>query len=228
MSENSPNEPRFAFGPFRLFPTRQLLLDGETPVRIGDRARDLLIALLEQPGHAVSKQALSARAWPNAFVEDVTLRAQVAALRKTLRDGQGGRRYIANVAGRGYAFVGEMSAAVAPPPVAVAREPPESAPALSTVQLFGRSEAIETLTHRLAENRLVSIVGPGALVRLRSRSPWLTACAPGCVTAYVWWIWRLSPTPDWCRQPLRRRSASAWCQRTRCPALSPCCAIAIR
>src|SRR5277367_4283678 len=161
MSDRPPNEPHFAFGPFRLFPARQLLLEGETPVRIGDRAREMLIALLEQPGQAVSKQALSARLWQNVFVEDVTLRAQVAALRKALRDGQDGRRYIANVAGRGYAFVGAISTAVAQPPVAP--EPPgsASAPALSTVQLFGRSEAIEALTHRLAENRLVTIVGPG-------------------------------------------------------------------
>ncbi len=161
MIDQPPNEPRFAFGPFRLFPTRQLLLEGETPVRIGDRARELLIALLEQAGQAVSKQVLSARIWQNTFVEDVTLRAQVAALRKALRDGQDGRRYITNVAGRGYAFVGEMSAAVAQAPVA--REPPESAAVLSTVPLFGRSDAIETLTHRLAENRLVTIVGPGGI-----------------------------------------------------------------
>jgi DNA-binding winged helix-turn-helix (wHTH) protein len=161
MIDKPPNEPRFAFGPFRLFPTHQLLLEGETPVRIGDRARDLLVALLEQPGQAVSKQALSARAWPSAFVEDVTLRAQVAALRKALRDGQDGRRYIANVPGRGYAFVGEMSTAVAQPPVSL--EPPQSAPVLSTVQLFGRAEAIETLTNRLAENRLVTVVGPGGI-----------------------------------------------------------------
>jgi predicted ATPase/DNA-binding winged helix-turn-helix (wHTH) protein len=163
MSDRPPNEPHFAFGPFRLFPARQLLLEGETPVRIGDRAREMLIALLEQPGQAVSKQALSARLWQNVFVEDVTLRAQVAALRKALRDGQDGRRYIANVAGRGYAFVGAISTAVAQLPVAP--EPPgsASAPALSTVQLFGRSEAIEALTHRLAENRLVTIVGPGGI-----------------------------------------------------------------
>lgn len=161
MIDKPPNEPRFAFGPFRLFPTHQLLLEGETPVRIGDRARDLLVALLEQPGQAVSKQALSARAWPSAFVEDVTLRAQVAALRKALRDGQDGRRYIANVPGRGYAFVGEMSTAVAQPPVSL--EPPQSAPGPSTVQLFGRAEAIETLTNRLAENRLVTVVGPGGI-----------------------------------------------------------------
>lgn len=161
MSGEAPNDPRFAFGPFRLFPTRQLLLEGDTPVRLGSRARELLTALIEQPGRAVSKAALSERIWPNIFVEDGTLRAQVAALRKALRDGQDGRRFIANVAGRGYAFVGEVSATAAPPPIPL--EPLESAPALSTMQLFGRTEAIETLTQRLAENRLVTIVGPGGI-----------------------------------------------------------------
>jgi predicted ATPase/DNA-binding winged helix-turn-helix (wHTH) protein len=161
MSRAASNELWLAFGPFRLFPTRHLLLEGETPVRLGGRARDLLIALLEQPGQVVSKEALSARMWPNIFVEEGTLRAQVAALRKALRDGQDGRRYIANIAGRGYAFVGEVSASDTPPPVA--HELPEPMPALSTVRLFGRSDVIETLTQSLAEHRLVTVVGPGGI-----------------------------------------------------------------
>src|SRR5262249_9843463 len=160
-SLNRVQDPGFAFGPFRLFPTRHLLVEGETPVRIGIRARDLLIALLEQPGQAVSKEALSARIWPNVFVEDGTLRAQVAALRKALRDGQNGRRYIANIAGRGYAFVGQISATVAEPPIAP--ELPGAAPALSTERLFGRADVIETLTQRLAQDRLVTVVGRGGI-----------------------------------------------------------------
>src|SRR5262245_35863007 len=161
MTDNAPNDPRFAFGPFRLFPTRGLLLDGKTPVRLGNRARDLLIALLEHPGQPVSKDVLSARVWPNVLVEDVTLRAQVAALRKALRDGQDGRRYIASIAGRGYAFVGEVATSLVQPPVA--HELAEAAPPLSSARLFGRSDVIETLRQRLAEDRLVTIVGAGGI-----------------------------------------------------------------
>ncbi len=161
MTDKAPNDPGVAFGPFRLFPTRHLLLEGETPVRLGSRARDLLVALLEQPGRAVSKEALCTRIWPNVFVEDGTLRAQVAALRKALRDGQNGRRYIANIAGRGYAFVGEISTAAVQPPVA--HELAEPVTALSTARLFGRSDVIETLTQRLAEDRYVTVVGPGGI-----------------------------------------------------------------
>lgn len=168
MTGKAPNDPGVAFGPFRLFPSRHLLLEGETPVRLGSRARDLLIALLEQPGRAVSKEALCARIWPGVFVEDGTLRAQVAGLRKALRDGQDGRRYIANIAGRGYAFVGEISSAeerardpARPDPAMSAQA--ESAPALPTVRLFGRAEVIDTLAERLAEDRFVTVVGPGGI-----------------------------------------------------------------
>jgi predicted ATPase/DNA-binding winged helix-turn-helix (wHTH) protein len=161
MTGQPPSDPRFAFGPFRLFPARHLLLEGETPVRLGSRARDLLVALLEQRGQAVSKEALSARIWPNVVVEDGTLRAQVAALRKALRDGQEGRRYIANIAGRGYAFVGEVSEAGLLPPLA--HHPVEATPALSTGRLFGRADSIEALIQRLAEDRVVTVVGPGGI-----------------------------------------------------------------
>ena len=152
---------QFAFGPFRLFPARQLLLEGEAPVRLGGRARDLLIALVEQAGQVIAKEALSARLWPNIVVEEGTLRVHVAALRKALRDGQGGRRYIANIAGRGYAFVGEVVATDEPDPTAIAA--PEPMPPLSMTRLFGRAEVVETLSIRLAQQRLITITGPGGI-----------------------------------------------------------------
>ena len=51
----SPTARAFAFGPFILFPERQLLLHGEAPVRIGSRAFDILVALVEASGAVVSK-----------------------------------------------------------------------------------------------------------------------------------------------------------------------------
>ena len=152
---------QFAFGPFRLFPEQQLLLEGESPVRLGGRARDLLIALLERAGQVITKEALSARLWPNIVVEEGTLRVHVAALRKALRDGQEGRRYIANVAGRGYSFVGKVVANDEPEPAADA--PPEPLPPLSMARLFGRAEVVETLSNRLAQQRLITITGPGGI-----------------------------------------------------------------
>jgi predicted ATPase/DNA-binding winged helix-turn-helix (wHTH) protein len=161
MTRDSTRPRQFAFGPFRLFPTQQLLLEGESPVRLGSRARDLLIALIEQAGQVITKEALNARVWPNIVVEEGSLRVHVAALRKALRDGKEGRRYIANVPGRGYSFVGKVVATDEPDPAADA--PPEPVPPLSMARLFGRAEVVETLSNRLAQQRLITITGPGGI-----------------------------------------------------------------
>jgi DNA-binding winged helix-turn-helix (wHTH) protein len=91
-----------SFGPFELFPQRRALLEGGKPLRVGSRALEVLIGLVEHAGELVSNKDLLARTWPDTFVEEANLRVQVMALRKALGDGQGGARYIKNVPGRGY------------------------------------------------------------------------------------------------------------------------------
>ena len=94
-----------SFGPFRLLPAQFLLLEGDKPVPLGSRALELLIVLLERPGELVSKQDLMARVWPNLFVEPANLTVHMSALRRALRDGRDGNRFIINIPGRGYCFV---------------------------------------------------------------------------------------------------------------------------
>ncbi|WFU45482.1 winged helix-turn-helix domain-containing protein (plasmid) [Bradyrhizobium sp. CB82] len=94
-----------SFGSFRLLPTQLLLLEDDKPVSIGSRALALLIALLERRGELVSKQDLMARVWPNLFVEPANLTVHMSALRRVLRDGRDGNRFIVNIPGRGYCFV---------------------------------------------------------------------------------------------------------------------------
>ncbi|MHC2331704.1 winged helix-turn-helix domain-containing protein [Bradyrhizobium sp. USDA 4454] len=97
-----------SFGPFRLHPTQLLLLEGDKPVCLGSRALEILIALLERRGELVSKQDLMARVWPNVFVEPANLTVHMSALRRALRDGRDGHRFIVNIPGRGYCFVGRV------------------------------------------------------------------------------------------------------------------------
>jgi DNA-binding winged helix-turn-helix (wHTH) protein len=100
-----------SFGPFRLVPTQFLLLEGDKPVPLGSRALEILTVLLERPGELVSKQELMARVWPNVFVEPANLTVHISALRRTLRDGRDGNRFIVNVPGRGYSFVASVAVA---------------------------------------------------------------------------------------------------------------------
>ncbi len=98
-----------SFGPFRLLEAQRLLLEGDTPVRLGSRAFDILAALVERAGEVVGKDELIARAWPQTFVEKSNLKIQVSALRRALGDGQGGHRYVVNVPGRSYNFVAPVT-----------------------------------------------------------------------------------------------------------------------
>ena len=73
-------------------------------MHLGSRALEILIVLLERPGELVSKKQLMDRVWPNIFVEPANLTVQISALRRVLRDGRDGNRFIINVPGRGYSF----------------------------------------------------------------------------------------------------------------------------
>ena len=99
---------KVSFGPFCLLPTQFLLLEGDKVVPLGSRALEILIVLVERRGELVSKQDVTARIWPNLFVDPSNLPQQVSALRRALRDGQDGNRFIINVKGRGYRFVASV------------------------------------------------------------------------------------------------------------------------
>lgn len=101
----APGTRVLSFGPFRLLPTQRLLLEGEKRVRLGSRALDILIALVERAGELVSKKQLMAHVWPDTVVEEGNLKVHIAALRRTLGDGQAGHRYLDTIPGRGYCFV---------------------------------------------------------------------------------------------------------------------------
>src|SRR5262249_20092234 len=81
---NSAFDHAFSFGSFRLLPGRQLLLEGDKPLRLGNRALDILIVLIERPGDLITKEELFARVWPDTTVEEGNLRVHMAALRKAL------------------------------------------------------------------------------------------------------------------------------------------------
>src|SRR5260221_8576470 len=98
-------------GPFRLSTAERLLEKNGVRVRLGSRALDILMALVERPAEVVSKKELFARVWPDLVVDEGSLRYHVSALRKALGEGRSGERYVTNVPGRGYCFVAPISRA---------------------------------------------------------------------------------------------------------------------
>jgi DNA-binding winged helix-turn-helix (wHTH) protein len=104
-----------AFGPFRLRPAERLLEKDGVQLKLGSRALDILIALVERAPGIVSKKELLARVWPDLIVDEGSLRFQIAALRKVLGKTDSGLRYVTNVAGRGYYFAAPVWRAGAKP-----------------------------------------------------------------------------------------------------------------
>ena len=162
ISASSPRGGVASFGPFRLHVTERLLEKNGVPVKIGSRALDILVTLLEQAPEVVSKHDLNRRAWGRLIVDEGSIRAQIARLRKRLDDGDSAVSYIANIPGRGYCFTGAVAWSVSE---ATARKAPMAASHLprGPLLMVGRDDAVRELTARLKKQRFVSIVGPGGI-----------------------------------------------------------------
>ena len=165
-----------AFGPFRLDPVLQILREGGKPLRLGSRAVEILLALVERAGETVSKNELLARVWPESVVEEGTLRVHLAALRKILGESESGVHYIANVAGRGYRFAAHVTRVYEAPSSTVMHSSrvsvrgnvssmayrADNLPAPLT-RMVGRAQALSTLVARVRQRRFVTLVGPGGI-----------------------------------------------------------------
>ena len=135
------------------------------PLKVGSRALDILIVLLEHAPDVVSKRDLMRRVWAELVVDEGSLRVHIAALRKALGEGESGAHYITNVPSRGYCFAAPVAWTEAPtssgsgtpsglPPHHLPRRP---------LQMVGRDEVVAALTSQLREHRFVSIVGAGGI-----------------------------------------------------------------
>jgi predicted ATPase/class 3 adenylate cyclase len=166
------------FGHFELrFAERTLLVDGH-PTALPERALDLLIALSEQPGQLVGKQALVERVWPGVALEEADIVAQINALRQLL-----GAEIVATVPGRGYRFTPPVvgSGAGVPRPSTDDGADPSTLPRLRTnlpaelTPLLGRAEDLVKLGALIERYRLVTIVGAGGMGKTRLAQALLAA-----------------------------------------------------
>jgi len=110
----------YEFGPYRLDPSQDLLLEGTRKIPLTPKAYQTLLVLVENRGRTLGKDELLQKVWPDAFVEEATLAQNVFTLRKQLRDDREMALYIETVPKRGYRFVAEVrevktSTAAVPP-----------------------------------------------------------------------------------------------------------------
>ena len=98
----------YRIGSFRLVPRLRQLLLGGTPVPLGSRAFDLLVALVKRQGQLATKDELMAEVWAGTVVDENNLAAQISTLRKVLAADPDLARRLQTVPGRGYRFVASV------------------------------------------------------------------------------------------------------------------------
>ena len=163
----------FRFGSARLDLARRQLRIGDRPAKIGARAFDVLLALIERRERVVGKNELFELVWPGVVVEENNLQVHISALRKLL-----GPQAIATIPGRGYRFTAEVDApagGAAPVGAAEPSSPPaKSLPAAAPTNLparleplYGREDDALAVAELLRGHALVSIVGASGIGKTR-------------------------------------------------------------
>lgn len=176
---------------------RQVLVDGQ-PARLGARAFDVLMALVERRDCVVSKNDLLNIVWPGLVVEENNLQVHVSTLRKLL-----GPQIIVTIPGHGYRFSAPQddTSAFAEKINSAAVTSAGSATALPTGNLpsylpplFGRETELAALATLLPSHRLVTITGAGGMGKTRLAQA-LAIAASQNFPAYPDGVWLVEFAP---------------------------------
>jgi predicted ATPase/DNA-binding winged helix-turn-helix (wHTH) protein len=151
------------FGPFELSSRERVLRRDGVALPLGGRAFDILMYLVERPGQLIAKQELIDHVWPNVTVEGGSIRVHVAAIRKALGDGQFGNRYIANIKGRGYSFVGTVVPHGGATESGTVRSRHQGRLPLPPLVMIGREKVVSEVSDKLRNDRFVTLLGPGGI-----------------------------------------------------------------
>ena len=206
-----PTEPSYVFAPFRLSPADRSLTANDMPLKLGGRAFDTLLALVQRRDRMVTKSELLDIVWPRLVVEENNLQVQIVTLRKLL-----GHHAVATIPGRGYRFTMPVEVegheSPAAPSIAAlddsqTRETSEAAahaawkPAVANLPrhgdaLFGRADDVIAIGAAVRSHRVVTIAGAGGIGKTRAAE---AAAAVACADFLggVWWVELASLTdPD--------------------------------
>ena len=127
---------QFVFEDYVLDLDRRELVRGSQAIATGPKVFDLLVYLVSNREHVVSKDNLLDAVWSGRIVSESTLTSHINAVRKAVGDSGGDQRLIRTIARKGFRFVGDVSElkssdSVAPPKPEPSRPGEAPAPALA-------------------------------------------------------------------------------------------------
>ena len=175
------------FGRVEVHPdARTLFVDG-VPAKLGARAFDLLLVLIEHRDRVVGKEELLDRVWPGLVVEENNLQVHISALRKLLGAGA-----VATVPGRGYRFTAPApedspAAGAAPPghePLSIAVLPFENLDADRDKDYFADGITEDIITE-LSRWRSLAVTSRNSTFRFKGRAVDMQAAGRELGVRYV-------------------------------------------
>src|SRR6266481_2910777 len=154
---------KLRFAPFELSIGERTLRRDAQVLPLGGRALDILIYLADRPGEVIAKQELIDHVWSDVTVEEGSLRVHMAAIREALGDGQFGNRYIANIKGRGYSFVGTVVPFAGNTESRNDKFRHQGRLPVRPIMMIGRESVVSEVSDKLRDERFVTLLGPGGI-----------------------------------------------------------------
>jgi TolB-like protein len=99
---------RYQFEDFVLDSDRRELACGAEMIALGPQVFDLLLHLVQNRAHVVTKDNLIDVVWGGRIVSESTLTSHINAVRKSIRDTGEEQRLLRTIARKGYRFVGDV------------------------------------------------------------------------------------------------------------------------
>jgi TolB-like protein len=168
----------WSFGDFRLDPERFLLSVRDEPVRLEPQVLSLLIYLVRNRDHMVTKDEITAAVWQGEAVSDASISSRIRSARQALGDDGVRQAVIRTVHGRGFRFLPDVTTS---PPAAAAAAAEGFIPALSG-QPGGRPSIAVLPFEQLGMPPELAILGdaiPHEIIEALSRLRWLAVIARG-------------------------------------------------
>ena len=151
----------YAFGNYKLDALNYELYDHDQLTKLSPRAFEVLIYLIENRDHVVSRDELTTNLWPGQIVSDVAINNCIKRARKAIGDSGDGQHKIRTVHGRGYRFVAKALEQRSEPPMF--REPSIEHGRMLTSSTDSSIEPVATSQNVFADDYASMTVLCGAL-----------------------------------------------------------------
>ena len=98
----------YEFGPFHLDTTEGVLRRNGREIVLRPKENLVLLTLVENSRHVVTKEVFLEKCWPDRFVEEANITVAISSLRRILDEEGDGYEYIETVPKRGYRFTASV------------------------------------------------------------------------------------------------------------------------